>query len=152
MAPGWNLLPKLNNDWHALVDHFRIALGIPDMEYHRGVVREFLARPENSRNRKTRSRKARTHQQALGLLQAITLNGESRADYCRRTGLDPARATRLLVHLYQKEPKLRDVISAHSTGTSKHFRQQQFRVRYHIRNGDGNSTCTFNPDQHGRCG
>jgi hypothetical protein len=137
-----------------IADHYHSVLGFVDVEHHREVVREFLAKPGNVRRRNLNSLapKTRRHQRAIRLLQAITLDHERRADYCWRTGLDQAKATRLLNHLYAKEPKLRDAIhalSADSTGTSEHFRQQQkpaCYIRGHARVHHERIEYVFKPD------
>ena len=70
---------------------------------------------------------ARRHQQAIRLVHALAFDGLNAAEYCRRHGLDKADASRMLAHLYEKEPGLREAIgaiSACSTVTSWQNRQQ----------------------------
>jgi hypothetical protein len=95
---------------------------------HRKTVRDILAKPRNQRRRKLAgmSTKQRRHQQAIRLLRSLVYEG-SAADYCRQTGLDEADASRMLAHLYEKEPGLLDAIvaiSACGTVTSWQNRQE----------------------------
>ena len=81
---------------------------------HRRVVRDILAPERNARRRKLGGLQpvARRHQQALRLVHAIAFDSINTAEYCRRSGLDPADASRMLAHLYEKEPGLGDAIGA----------------------------------------
>jgi hypothetical protein len=70
---------------------------------------------------------ARRHQQAIRLVHALAFDGLNAAEYCRRHCLDKADASRMLAHLYEKEPGLKDAIGAISacgTWTSWKNRQQ----------------------------
>ena len=96
---------------------------------HRRVVRSILGLERNARRQKLEglSTMARRHQQAIRLVHAPAFDGLCAAEYCRRHGLDKADASRMLAHLYDKEPRLREAISAISacsTVTSWQNRQQ----------------------------
>ena len=81
---------------------------------HRRIVKDILALERNARRRKLEGLPtiARRHQQALRLVNALAFDWINTAEYCRRSGLDPADASRMLAHLYEKEPGLRDAIGA----------------------------------------
>ena len=105
------------------------------LEGHRGIVRAILKKPRNQRRRGLRniSTKLRRHQQALRLVHAIAFEGLTAAEYCRLHELDPAAASRMLKHLYEKEPGLADAIgaiSACAATTSWQNRQENRRRRY----------------------
>src|SRR5262245_50373015 len=96
---------------------------------HRKVVRSILALERNARRRKLEGLPtiARRHQQALRLVNSLAFDWINAAEYCRRSGLDPADASRMLDHLYENEPGLADAIGAISvcaTVTSWQNRQQ----------------------------
>ena len=124
----------------------RLATVFPqeiDAEPHLTVVRAFLHRPANTihtlRGRSTRQRR---HQVALRLLRAITIEGETREDYCKRTGLDTGDASRMLDHLCSKDQELRcavELISDGGTSTSPQNRQPYVATCYdiNVRNGVG---------------
>ena len=100
------------------------------------VVKAFLDRPANTIHKlKGRSTRQQRHQVALRLLKAITIEGETREDYCRRTGLDTGDASRMLDHLCSKDQELRcaiELIGAHSTATSSQNRQPDVPTPYTI--------------------
>ena len=105
------------------------------LERHRATVRSILEKPRNQRRRKLSgiSTKLRRHQQALRLVHAIAFEGLTAAEYCQQHELDPADASRMLKHLYEKEPGLADAIGAISTCaamTSWQNRQENRRRRY----------------------
>jgi hypothetical protein len=105
------------------------------LEKHRRTVRDLLEKPRNQRRRQLSdiSTKLRRHQQALRLIHAISFEGLTAAEYCQQHGLDPADASRMLDHLYEKEPGLADAIGAISacgTATSWQNRQENRRRRY----------------------
>ena len=96
---------------------------------HRKVVRGILALSRNNRRRKLEglSTIARRHQQTLRLVHALAFDDLNAAEYCRSHKLDKADASRMLAHLYEKEPGLADAINAISacgTVTSRKKRQQ----------------------------
>ena len=97
---------------------------------NRRAVRDILALSRNDRRRKLEglSTKARRHQQTLRLAHALVFDDLNAAEYCRRHKLDKADASRMLQHLYEKEPGLADAIgaiSACATVTFWQFRQRQ---------------------------
>ena len=104
------------------------------LKRHRATVRLILEKPRNQRRRKLSgvSTKRRRHQQALRIVHAIAFEGLTAAEYCQRHELDKADASRMLKHLYEKEPGLADAIgaiSACAATTSWQNRQQNRRRR-----------------------
>ena len=105
----------------------------PYIAKHRKTVRDILALPRNTRRPMLYGlpTTARRHQVALRLVRALAFDGLSQAEYCRRHKLDQADASRMLAHLYEKEPGLRnalDAISACAAVTSWQNRQQKRMV------------------------
>jgi hypothetical protein len=97
---------------------------------HRNIVHGILGLPRNARRRNLTglSTKERRHQQAIRLLSAVAIEGLSQAEYCRRHRIHKSDASRMLAHLCDKEPALRNAINAISactTMTSWQNRQQQ---------------------------
>ena len=102
---------------------------------HRKAVREILAIPRNARRRRLEglSTKARRHQQAIKLIHALAFDNLTAAEYCRRHDIHPADASRMLAHLYDKEPRLADdicAINACAAAISWQFRQRQQLFHY----------------------
>ena len=100
---------------------------------HRAIVREILGKSRNQRRRKLSgmSTMQRRHQEAIRLVYALTFDDISQAEYCQNYTLDPADASRMLDHLYEKEPGLADAIgaiSACSAVTSWQNRQQKQKL------------------------
>ncbi len=100
---------------------------------HRAIVREILEKSRNQRRRKLSGMPTmqRRHQEAIRLVYALALDDISQAEYCQRHKLDPADASRMLAHLYEKEPGLKDAIGAISacgTVTSWQNRQQKQKL------------------------
>jgi hypothetical protein len=100
---------------------------------HRRVARDILALPRNDRRRKLEglSTMARRHQRTLRLVHALASDGINTADYCRRHKLDKADASRMLAHLYKKEPGLVDAIGAISAcGTVTSWQNRQRKRKF----------------------
>ncbi len=72
---------------------------------------------------------ARRHQQAIRLVHALAFDGLNAAEYCRRHRLDKADASRMLAHLYEKEPELQDAIDAISACAATTSWQNRQRKR-----------------------
>ena len=121
-----------------VIDVLKVWDGSGYLGQHRKVVKNILAEPRNQRRRRLTemSTMERRHQQAIRLVHALAIDGLNAAEHCRRSGLDPADATRMLAHLYQKEPGLADAmgaISACSAMTSWQNRQQTGVLRNSVR-------------------
>ena len=98
---------------------------------HRRVVRKILGLERNARRRKLEGlpTMARRHQQAIRLVHALAFDGLNAAEYCRRHRLDKADASRMLAHLYEKEPELQDAIDAISACAATTSWQNRQRKR-----------------------
>ena len=101
---------------------------------HQDIVRQILDKPCNQRRRKFAgmSTMQRRHQKALRLVHALAFDGLTHAEYCRKHKIDKADASRMLAHLYEKEPGLADAIhaiSACAAGISWQNRQQKQNLR-----------------------
>ena len=100
---------------------------------HRAIACEILGKSRNQRRRKLSdmSTMQRRHQEAIRLVHALAFEDISQAQYCECHKLDPADASRMLDHLYKKEPGLADAIgaiSACAAATSWQNRQQKQKL------------------------
>jgi len=87
------------------------------LERHRAIVRWILAKPRNRRRQDLTSLSTRAfrRQQTIRIVRAIAFDGLTQAEHCRRTGLDPAEASRMLADLCEEEPGLADTQKVIST-------------------------------------
>jgi hypothetical protein len=103
---------------------------------HRKIVGDILGMERNARRRKLEglSIMARRHQQAVRLVHALAFDGLNAAEYCRRHQLDKADASRMLQHLYEKEPGLADAIGAVSAcAATTSWQNRQRNRKFHYR-------------------
>ena len=117
-----------------LIDLVIDAIAVSDrpselLAAHQETVRKIMSKPHNHRRRRLTglSTCERRHQRAIRLVHALAFDDVTQADHCRQHKVDKADASRMLAHLYEKEPGLRegiDAISACGTAISWQNRQQ----------------------------